>query len=705
MIKEKNNLSEKEKIFVLSLIKEGKTIPKEYIYKLAKDDEDVFLFWNGRNEEVTNVVLPFHSIEQIDEPRKEIKKKDSPTTLFEVDKRGRQLKGWTNKLIWGDNKLILSSLLNGPLREEIEKQGGIKLFYIDPPFAVGADFSYDVKIGNNDVTKKQSVIEDIAYNDTWGKGISSYLSMMYERLKLMHDLLADDGSIYVHCDWRVNFYLRLILDDIFGVNNYRNEIVWTYTGGTDRSKGFQQKHDTIFLFSKSENFLYNPQYTKFSESTIKRFNKIDKYGKRYKENRLSDGRITKTFMKEEGKLMPDYWHHNILVVSHSESVNYPTQKPEIILYKIIKASSNEGDIVSDIFCGSGTTAAVSEKLNRKWICADLGRFAIHTTRKRLIQVQRELKNEGKNYRAFEILNLGKYERRYFLKVNTDLPEEDQQKQLEDKQEQYIGLILEGYKAKRIKGFKTLHGQKADRFVYVGPIDFPVTKADIEEVLEECVDKTITKIDVLGFEFEMGVAPFIEQELEGYGVNLRLKNIPREVFDKRAVAKGQVKFYDVAYLEIIPIIKEKSIKIELKDFVTKYTQDDLEEIENKLKKGGSKVIIENGNIIKISKDKEGKFTREILTENWTDWIDYWAVDFDYQSKKEIIKVGKGEDCKEVWSGNYIFENEWQSFRTKKNNKLEFISAKHKYEKTGKYKVAVRVVDILGQDTLQVVEVKV
>ncbi|MCK4654974.1 MAG: site-specific DNA-methyltransferase, partial [Candidatus Cloacimonetes bacterium] len=348
-----------------------------------------------------------------------------------------------------------------------------------------------------------------------------------------------------------------------------------------------------------------------------------------------------------------------------------------------------------------TTAAVAERLGRKWIVADLGRFAIHTTRKRMIKVQRELKEEGKDFRSFEILNLGKYERRFFLDVNTNLSEEDQQKQLEIKQEQYISLILEGYKAKRISGFKTIHGQKGERLVYVGPIDFPVTKSLIQEILNECIEKTITKVDVLGFEFEMGLKPYIKQELAEYGVNLVLKNIPREVFDKRAVEKGQVKFYDVAYLEVKPVIKNKTVTVELKDFVTKYTQDDLLEIEQSLKRGSNKVVIENGQIIKITKNKDGIVNREILTKNWFNWIDYWAVDFDFESKKELIKIK--EDKK--WTGNYIFENEWQSFRSKQNNNLEFTSAEYTYQESGKYKIAVRVVDILGNDTLQIVEVKI
>ena len=201
-------MTDQDKNTIIDLIKNGQKLPKEYIYKLFADEEDVFLFWNGRKEDVTNIALPFHSIEHIDTPRQE---KNAPqTSMFETDFRGRQLKGWTNKLIWGDNKLILSSLANGAMRDEIEKQGGLKLIYIDPPFAVGADFGFNIEIGGETAEKKQSVIEEIAYRDTWGKGISSYLSMMYERLKLMHSLLAEDGSIYVHCDWRMDSYLKII---------------------------------------------------------------------------------------------------------------------------------------------------------------------------------------------------------------------------------------------------------------------------------------------------------------------------------------------------------------------------------------------------------------------------------------------------------------------------------------------------------------
>lgn len=274
------NLNDNDKNRIIELIKAGQKLPKEYIYKLFSDEEDVFLFWNGRKEEVTNIALPFHSIEHIDEPRKEEKKQGE---LFEMfDTRGRQLKGWTNKLIWGDNKLILSSLANGLLRHEIEKEGGLKLIYIDPPFAVGADFGFEIEIGGEKAEKKQSIIEEIAYRDTWGKGISSYLSMMYERLRLMHNLLAENGSIYVHCDYRVSAYLKLLLDDIFA-SNFITEIIWPRTFNVGSSKAISNKlpnnTDTILWFGKSNKFLYNKQYRPYSEGALKRYDKIDEKGR------------------------------------------------------------------------------------------------------------------------------------------------------------------------------------------------------------------------------------------------------------------------------------------------------------------------------------------------------------------------------------------------------------------------------------------
>jgi len=343
----------------------------------------------------------------------------------------------------------------------------------------------------------------------------------------------------------------------------------------------------------------------------------------------------------------------------------------------------------------------------------LGRFAIHTTRKRLIGVQRELQKNGKNFRAFEILNLGKYERQFFMN-ELPSPTGEGHGVRSSKEEIYVNLILEAYKAKRIDGHAMLHGIKAGRFVHVGPLDVPVTQSRLEDIFEECRQKLYTQVDVLGFEFEMGLTPQFIQELREKGVSVTLKYIPKEVFDKRAVDKGQVRFYDVAYLNAAVKKKAKTITIELTDFVTHYTQDDIESIQQTMR-AGSKVVIEDGQIFKIEKDKNGIINRTLLTEKWQDWIDYWAIDFNYEDKKEIIKmlnpanpansVNPVNPDPEVWTGNYLFENEWQSFRTRRNPSLEFISAPHEYKQSGKYKVMVKVVDILGIDTSKIIEVKI
>jgi len=688
-------MTEQEKSLIIDLIKTGQKLPKEYIYKLFAEEEDVFLFWNGRKEDITNIALPFHSIEHIDEPRKETQKEGDVFEMF--DMRGRQLKGWTNKLIWGDNKLILSSLVNGPMRQEIETAGGLKLIYIDPPFAVGADFGFEIQIGDDTAEKKQSIIEEIAYRDTWGKGISSYLTMMYERLKLMHSLLAVDGIIYVHCDWRVSFYLRFLLDDIFLSENFRNEIAWCYTGASQAKTRFIQKHDTIIVYSKNQNPIFNWQDVAipYSEETVARTGRGAGSTGLYGENDAESKHQNR--LKVEGKIPEDWWVDIYRLQGNGlETIGYPTQKPEALLERIIKASSNEGDIIADFFGGSGTTAAVAEKLGRKWISTDLGRFAIHTQRKRLIGVQRELQSSGKDFRAFEVLNLGKYERQFFMDDLTN-------GELKHKEELYVDLILEAYKAKRVEGQSTIHGSKSGRFVHVGPLDVPVTQSRLLDIFEECSNNRYTQVDVLGFEFEMGLTPQFIQELKEKGVSITLKYIPKDVFDKRAVEKGQAKFFDVAYLNTKEILKGKSVTIELTDFVTHYTQDDVEDIQTSMRKG-SKVVIEDGQILKVEKSELGIINKTILTENWFDWIDYWAIDFDYLSKQEIIKI-KNEvgEIEDKWTGNYIFENDWQSFRTKKSQTLEYTSVSHTYIKPGKYKVMVKVVDILGIDTSKIIEV--
>jgi hypothetical protein len=322
------------------------------------------------------------------------------------------------------------------------------------------------------------------------------------------------------------------------------------------------------------------------------------------------------------------------------------------------ASSNEGDLVADFFCGSGTTMAVAEKLGRKWIGCDLSRFAIHTSRKRLIGVQRQLKAEGKPYRSFEILTLGKYERQYFVGIDPTLPEDQRQAISRQKEEQYLSLILSAYKAERVMQIPPFHGRKGDTLLLIGPVDAPMTHSQVNEAVEACRKLRVSRADVLGFEFEMGLVPHAQDEAKAKGVSLALRYIPREVFDKRAVEKGQVTFYDVAYIEIQPRVKARSVTVTLKDFAVYYRQDALNALAASLKNGASKVTVDGGQVVKVAKDKKGIVTREVLTKSWTDWIDYWAVDFDFESRPETIRVMEPDATGHMrerpqWTGGYIF----------------------------------------------------
>jgi len=584
--------------------------------------------------------------------------------------------------------------------------------------------------------------------------------MIYERLILMRDLMHNEGSIYVHCDWRVNSFVRIAMDEIFGKDRLLNHIVWKRTPFAGSSKArankFPINQDTILSYTRGDNYHFNQQYIDYSDEYEERFKYKDERGYYRKALLKTYSAETAVRLKAEkrwidpvkpgaypsykqylheskGKQVEDIWTDiNLANPMAIERVDYPTQKPEELLERIISASSNEGDLVADFFCGSGTTAAVAEKLGRKWIATDLGKFGIHTTRKRLIQVQRELKASGKPFRAFEVLNLGRYERQAYLNVSGRLTGKKKEQALAKKEAEFRELILKAYRAEPLSETAFFHGKQGGRLVVVGPINLPVGRLFIEEVITEYRKRGASRVDVLAFEFEMGLFPAVLEEAKQKGIDLAPKTIPPEVFDKRAVEKGQVRFHDVAYIEVTPRFDKKdklTLAVELTDFSVYYSQGIAKSIEAELKEGKSEVVCESGKLIKISKDKQGVVTRDVLTKQWTDWVDYWAVDFNYESRKEIIKVPRGtglsgvqgflpgqepsqrelelpaDDFEERWTGAYIFENEWQSFRTRQDRDLELKTATHSYEKPGRYIIAVKVIDIFGNDTMTLVPVTV
>jgi len=609
------------------------------------------LVWLGKYDEDGKLVpvekpgpYPFQIVEVINKPR--TGKENPQPALFEIwkgDEGDTFEEGWRNKLIWGDNKLIMSSLLE-------KFAGKINLIYIDPPFATGADFKFKIQIGDKDeeIIKEHSVIEEKAYRDTWGRGLDSYLQMMYERLVLMKELLAENGSIYVHLDWHVGHYVKVMMDEIFGYENFRNEVVWVYSGATSPGmKVLARRHDCILWYTKSEEYIFEPDRIRqeFSESS-KRMEGRKKIFHHGKEEVV----IT---LPEKGKFPEDWIYIPTGVAMINERVGFDTQKPEALLRRIILASSNPGDLVADFFCGSGTTLAVAEKLGRRWIGCDLSRYAIHITRKRLLEIEnsKDLENEGRRYgkkaRPFEILNLGKYERQLW-QVKTFSNKDEKQALYE-----YLAFILKLYGAEPISGLSHVHGRKGSALIYVGAVDMPVTINDCIEAINDCKSLGQKELHVLGWEWEMGLNDAIQEIASKEGIKLKLRFIPMDVLDQEAVKRGDIQFFELAHFKAEIKQDSRKVLVELKDFVIPHTDLIPEDVKDKIKK-------------------------------WTDWIDYWAIDFDYR--------------------NDTFNNGWTSYRTKKDRKLS-LKAEHKYEKPGKYKLFIKVIDIFGIDSSKIYEIEV
>ena len=394
-----------------------------------------------------------------------------------------------------------------------EFAGKVDLIYIDPPFATGADFSYLAQVGDENFTKQANTIEQKAYRDTWGRGLDGYYDWFYETVVRLHGLLSESGSLWVHCDWHVNSGVRLILDEVFGSNNALNQITWKRIYTHSDAKRFGVVDDTIFFYSKSEHYVFNKQYKPHSDSYIKsHYGQVDENGERYRfislsaagtgpprkfgdriiapppgthwkwsQERIDDGLATgkiafssrgkphiKRYLNEsQGNVIHSIWDDIYPVnPAATERVGYPTQKPEALLHRIIEASTDDGDLVLDCFCGSGTTAAASEKLNRRWIACDLGRFAIHTTRKRLLGIE--------NVRPFVVQNLGKYERQVWQKAEFG-------ENAATVTRTYRKFILDLYHAEMVEAYTWLHGKKGRRMVHVGSVDSPVAVGDVRNI--------------------------------------------------------------------------------------------------------------------------------------------------------------------------------------------------------------------------------
>lgn len=639
---------------------------------------------DGRRAAPLRVALPFQTVETVNESSQQRQK------MLDLFSQGRD-PDWRSRLIWGDKKYVLSALLP-------EFAGKVDLIYIDPPFATGADFSFQTHVGDEEFTKEPSMIEEKAYRDMWGRGLDSYVHWLYETVVLLHELLSETGSMVVHIGSNVNHYARVILDEVFGDNNFINQIVWKRSDAhSDIGQGAMHLgriHDVLLLYAKSStNQTWNMQYTPLPQTTVekwyrhveegtqRRYNKADITGPggatkgnpvyewkgitrawRYsyermldleRQNRLAYSESGMVYQKrylDESKGVPlqDLWTDiNMVRGIHKagESVDYPTQKPESLLERIINLLSDEHDLVLDCFCGSGTTAAVAEKLNRRWITCDLGRFAIHTARKRLLGIE--------GVRPFVVQNLGKYERQVWQQAEFGA-------RAGEIVGQYRRFILDLYHAEPIDGYLWLHGVRGGRMVHVGAVDSPIAPGDVRQIaIEFCRAigtgkdaPQVAGVDVLGWDFALDMNETMKQIAREASLDVRFVRIPREVLEKKAVEQGDIQFFELAALDVDVHVTGRAVKVALKDFMI--PPDDVpQDVMRAVKK-------------------------------WSEWVDYWAVDFNFRDD--------------------TFHNEWQSYRTRKDRGLQ-LAVTHTYDQPGSYTVLVKVIDILGNDTTRAVQVEV
>ena len=682
------------------------------------------LTWDGKYDEAgrrvgsPRISLPFQTVETINESAQQ---RQQSLDFF----AGERSAEWRNRLIWGDKKYVLPALVD-------EFAGLVDLIYIDPPFATGQDFSLPVRVGNEDFVKEPSMIEVKAYRDTWGAGLDSYLAWFQGMADSFRQLLRDSGSLYVHLDPGVVHYVKVILDDVFGLENFRNEIIWRRTGAHGPRRSFGPIHDTILFYTKSSDYLFNVLMRPYMRGHVERRYTQDESGKfkftsggnvltgagttqgesgqpwrgfdpsAKKRHWAVPGFLTDQMPPEfkslsvleklealyqkglidiipgaawptpvrylneddSGQPLQDIWAYQPytegtvfgtqegidqdvawLGPTDPERVDYPTQKPDALLERIIKASSEPNDLVLDCVCGSGTTAVVAEKLGRRWIAADLGRFAIHTTRKRLLSTP--------DVTPFVVQNLGKYERQLWQEAEFG-------KSASARTASYRSFILDLYHASPISGYSWLHGLKQGRMVHVGTVDAPVTVGDVKQIVSEFrkavgTGKNAPKeqsVDILGWDFAFELNEIARQEAEKAGMNLRLVRIPREVLDKRAVEQGDVRFFELASLSVVLKNSRRRVTLSINDFVIP-----LDDVPAEVQKA---------------------------VTHWSQWIDYWAVDWDNKDD--------------------TFHNEWQTYRTRNSQDIS-LATEHEYPGPGEYTVVVKVIDILGNDTTKSLSVKV
>lgn len=565
--------------------------------------------------------------------------------------------GKYNRLIYGDNLLSMQALLAGDESSGLESlRGKVNLIYIDPPFDSKADYRTKISLPHNQITQKPTTFEQFGYSDLWQKGTVSYLEYMYPRLVLMKELLSETGSIYVHIDWHVGHYIKILLDDIFGKENFRNEIVWIYTRmGTKGQKIFSRAHDNVYWYSKNNSWIFNLDEVRlpYSEGSLAR--------QGYQLNRLGSG-ISKqgvTVLNNIGKCPEDWF--DIPYLRGNERVDYATQKPEKLLERIIKASSNEGDLVCDFFGGSGTTAAVAERLGRRWITTDIGKPACLVMRKRFIDM---------NAKPFLYQAIGDYNKEAFtsgkqfgkigdlcevlLKLYGALPFTK-----EECSDRHWG---------KIKGGKTL--------VYADSPNVITNKATIKRAAMACkgfMGGGWSKCVVLGWNFSFDIS----QAVELYKNCVEVLAVPPDLLDRlrrngldKLINSGNIRFTSLQYLTLKEAVLQS-----------------FNEEEDELKVVLENYILHSPDCIPLD-DKDKAVLEEIMSEDPLALIEYWSIDPDYDGQ--------------------TFRSLWQDYRQNTENDQDPLhcvySATIRVKKKDERKICVKAVDVFGLESMVVKTIK-
>ena len=567
---------------------------------------------------------------------------------------------WMNRLIYGDNLLALQALLAGDPDSGLPSlRGKVDLIYIDPPFDSKADYRTKISLPGVNFDQKPTVIEQFAYADTWQEGTISYLKTMYPRLVLMRELLSERGSIYVHIDWHIGAYLKIMLDDIFGKENLINEIIWAYQGTGEPDKAYKRKHDSIFLFAKSSNYYFNSdnaneEISAFSKS---KYNKVDEDGRLYKEIRHGDGKIYRQYIKENMR-MRDVWNIPIINAQAKERLNYTTQKPEALLEQVIKVSSKEGDLVCDFFGGSGTTAAVAEKLGRRWITGDIGKPASLIMRKRLID---------QDAKPFLYQSIGDYQKEAFRSNKLV-------KRIGDLSQIVLGLYGAlpftaeqcadrnfGY----IKGTKTLvMADSPNRLTTASTVRRAV------EAKASLLGGDWQKVVVLGWNFAFDISQAIQQYKDS---NVEVLVIPPDLMDK-LTKKGYEK-----------LIRDKTVRFSSLQYLT------VKPVEVKLDGGQDELTISLDSYVLLSPDnipldeKDKPKLQKVMAEDPLSLIEYWSIDPDYDG--------------------ITFRSTWQDYRENTSNDNDALHCVYstclKVPHKEHRQVCVKAVDVFGFESQVVI----